>query len=183
MKWARAVAGAATASVALLALGCPAAPADPDFPDLGRFMAVDTGPFETASTDGKWVKIDFSTPDGMTCHFDGAASMKDETTSQELNCSGQLPDVTYRTTPQMNCQRTDVRARGGLVYYIDEPEAYYEPEGVDCLRQVRVLSPGQKLSSGNITCVVGEGALTACLDARAGQRHGFVLQPSGSRAF
>jgi hypothetical protein len=39
----------------------------------------------------------------------------------------------------------------------------------------------QKISGTNGTCAVGENELVACIDAD--NKHGFVLQPSGSWTF
>jgi hypothetical protein len=43
------------------------------------------------------------------------------------------------------------------------------------------MAPGHKLSGENGTCAVGDNGLVACIDAD--NRHGFVLQPSGSWTF
>jgi hypothetical protein len=43
------------------------------------------------------------------------------------------------------------------------------------------MPPGHKLVGENGTCAVGDNGLVACIDAD--NKHGFVLQPSGSWAF
>ena len=48
-------------------------------------------------------------------------------------------------------------------------------------RSVRPMNAGRKLVGKNATCVVGKDQLVACIDAS--NRHGFVLQPSGSWTF
>jgi hypothetical protein len=47
----------------------------------------------------------------------------------------------------------------------------------------RVLEPEQKLTNATfgITCAVGKGSLTACIDTW--HDHGFVLKPAGSWFF
>jgi hypothetical protein len=43
------------------------------------------------------------------------------------------------------------------------------------------LAAGKKFVGKNGTCAVGDGGLVACIDAD--NKHGFVLQPSGSWVF
>jgi hypothetical protein len=55
-------------------------------------------------------------------------------------------------------------------------------EEPDCASsRVMPIQTRQKISGTNGTCAVGENELVACIDAD--NKHGFVLQPSGSWTF
>ena len=105
--------------------------------------------------------------------------MQDATTNQGLYCRGNFPGIYFAPPNNGWCEDKYVKNNNAFVYrfassqvWCDSPDPPAKP-----------LPSGSKIASGNITCVVGDGRLTACLDTRAGQRHGFVLQPSGSSAF
>jgi hypothetical protein len=165
--WCLAVAVAATAH------------ADPAFPDLDSFRLVDKGPY-LAHGRGTFSVI-FYTPDGLTCSF-GEPVDSDPGTDQNLSCWGNIAPGTPLVPERGNqCLLGRVDDARGLIYHL-QPQSLYgscdQPQ-----TGPQVLPAGNKISWGNITCAVGAGSVTACLDTRLGQRHGFVLQPSGSTAF
>jgi hypothetical protein len=167
--------GVAAAVMAAATTGT--ARADPQFPDFATFNAVD---IHNYVTDPNGNVVSFSTPDGLNCNFDTTLMMKDETTNQSLNCLGTFPGVD-RKPPQDNwCESNYVTAGGSFTYRFstDQVSCDHPPS-----RPGKLLPVGSKISAGNVTCAVASGSLTACLDLRGGQRHGFVLQPSGSGAF
>jgi hypothetical protein len=150
--------------------------AEPAFPDFDNFTAVSPAAYD--HTSGPRARnepyLEFVTPDGLRCRFNTAAGVHDETTNQDLDCEGPIPGLTPE--PQANCgDYSGVGSRGGLVYSFRRI--------CDHSATGTLLPAGSKISAGNITCVVGSGSLTACQDSRLGQRHGFVLQSSGSAAF
>jgi hypothetical protein len=58
----------------------------------------------------------------------------------------------------------------------------FERSGHECTLSRRpLMDVGRKLSGKNGTCAVGDDGLVACIDAD--NKHGFVLQPSGSWTF
>lgn len=164
---------AAVAAVLALCGESGTAAADPGFPDLDAFTVVPTAPYEYRAPTTGFTTIEFSTPDGVNCRFN--VTRRDETSTQELSCRGRFPDD---ASAQSNDYCADVGSGSSFVYRIHHQpnECVTSPRGV-------LLPAGSKISAGDITCAVGAGSLTACLDTRAGQRHGFVLQPSGSTAF
>lgn len=152
--------------------------AAPDIPDLDSFTAVDLAPYRHYLNPRAGEFIDFSTPDGLSCQFRLSSSTTDDTDSQGLNCRGAIPGVEPATSTTTMCPFTDVRATGGLIYHFSPYFGACDEKPVGAL-----LPAGSKISDGNITCAVGAGELTVCSDVRVGQRHGFVLRPSGSTAF
>jgi hypothetical protein len=134
----------------------PAPP--PNFPDLATFTAVDPN-------DPKLTSTSFVSPDQVSCVLDFGPQ-------KSVVCSGDLrglPDSVSGT----GC--TSVRRTG------DAPYAF-ERSGSECASDTAMpLAAGMKFVGKNGTCAVGKGGLVACIDAD--DKHGFVLQPSGSWAF
>jgi hypothetical protein len=158
-----------TAGAALLAVGAPpAANAVPDgFPDLAGFTPVDATAFvRPPSYAERWTSgyVFFRTPDGISCAI-GASSW----------CTGAIPGMA--AADQSPCASVRQGTDGSAPYTL-------APSDQPCAATTdRVLNPGQKLANDTygITCAVGDGNLTACLDTRT--NHGFVLRPSGSWTF
>ena len=169
-----------TAAAACIGIAtCGTAAADPTFPDLNSFSAVDPGPYQVYGRGT--TSLVFDTPDGLSCGFGSARDMDDPDGDQHLSCTGKFPARPSPAPPQNGqCALELINDAHGLIYHFSSS---YLWAPCDAGPSVRPLGVGQKISSGNITCAVGAGDLTACLDTRAGQRHGFVLQPSGSVGF
>ncbi|ODR06913.1 hypothetical protein BHQ15_12155 [Mycolicibacillus koreensis] len=152
----------------------PIANADPA---AGTDSAVD--PYLRHTPDGSAI-IEFSTPDGVRCNFHPASSLPDATSSQVLVCRGEFPGVVTDPTASELCVKDEVRAFNSLTYRFASDFFYSacdeEPAGP-------LLPVGATVSDGNISCAVSPGDVTACVDTRLGEQHGFILQPSGSTAF
>jgi hypothetical protein len=167
------------AAVCIGIAACGTAAADPTFPDLNSFSAVDPGPYQAHGRGT--TSLLFDTPDGLSCSFGSARDMADPDADQHLSCTGKFPARPSPAPPRNDqCALERIDDANGLIYHFSSS---YTWGPCDAWPNVRPLGAAQKLSSGSITCAVGAGDLTACLDTRAGQRHGFVLQPSGSVGF
>jgi hypothetical protein len=153
-------------SVLILGLAaCSSAPkvaAPPaNFPDLSAFTAAD--PNDPRSTGTA-----FQSPEQITCVLDFGPQ-------KAIVCSGNLRGLPHsvRGTGCPSVRKTS-----------DSSDAPYgfEQSGPECASsRVMPLAEGRKMVGKNGTCAVGEGGLVACIDAD--NKHGFVLQPSGSWAF
>lgn len=82
--------------------------------------------------------------------------------------------------------RSRFRTRRGLLHRIPgmESDAYvFGHKGGGCppFADTKTFEPGQKLTTYEVSCVVGEGDLVACKNTVTS--HGFVLQPTGSWVF
>jgi hypothetical protein len=155
------------------------AAAEPQFPDLNAFTSVDP----TAFGDPPGPMISFATPDSLTCSFYVADKMADPTSNQSLACRGHFPGADIKPPKDGWCEYKIVNNAAGFVYHFSSETTECKFLDAKPDRSAKTLAPGSKISSANITCAVGAGQLTACLDTRAGTRHGFVLHPSGSSAF
>lgn len=161
--------------------GPATAGAEPDLPDLSGLTSVDTRLYQTFSRGS--TGLTFSTAAGQSCYFLPGIETADETASQGLWCTGRFPGVDTSPPPKSyrnGCYFSRVSDNRGLIYYINE-----DAEVAPCDQEPygRELSLGSKIVSGRITCGVPEVDVTVCIDTRAGQRHGFILQPAGSEAF
>lgn len=143
----------------------PSAVAQPiGFPDLTRFTDVDAGhytrPFSYAE---RWSNgyLFFTTPDGINCAISGSSW-----------CTGEFPG---RPDNPGACDSVQSGADA------TQPFAFGSNDGHCVPTTDALLTSGQKLTNTafGITCVVGEGRLTACIQ----NDHGFVLHPSGSWVF
>lgn len=166
------------AFVALLgATAVPAAHADPPgFPDLSRFSAVDTAAHVTHYVRGGSA-VGFSTPDGVACSWPLAEDPDFHTTVQ---CSGDIPGIpaTVPDTDRTGCAQL---IQGGGLAGSTYLYTFVRRGGYSCPPFPATLAVGEKISASNITCAVGDGGVTACIDPL--MNHGFVLQPSGSWVF
>jgi hypothetical protein len=138
----------------------PAAP-PANFPDLSAFTAVDPN-------DPKLTSTSFVSPQQISCVLDRGAQ-------KSIVCSGNLrglPD----SVPGTGCPA--VRKASDST---DTPYAF-ERSGPECVSsRAMPLGAGRKFVGKNGTCAVGDGGLVACIDAD--NKHGFVLDPSGSWVF
>ncbi|WP_085235011.1 hypothetical protein [Mycobacterium conspicuum] len=150
------------------ALAPSASALPPGFPDLSGFSTVSADQyFVEGNAPGM---VTFSTPYDLTCSFTREAGGH---SSQYLRCKGQMADS------------NDPCAFGEITWESSKDSYDRTWEGSDCTNRfayARPLSPGQKVSFGNVTCAVGDNRLSACLDTFNGE-HGFFMQPSGSRFF
>lgn len=136
----------------------------PNFPDLGAFAAVDPGDYDDLGA------TKFLSPnEEVNCLLDRGAH-------ESVICQG-FPGVPNSVTGT-GCPtvRKADESGGDVPYAITR-------SGSGCVtaRSVRPMNAGRKLVGKNATCVVGKDQLVACIDAD--NRHGFVLQPSGSWVF
>lgn len=137
------------------------APPPANFPDLSAFTPVDPN-------DPKRTWSAFQSPDQIGCVVDFGPQ-------KAIVCSGNLRGLPSSVTGS-GCPT--VRKKD------DSPDAPYvfERFGPECASDRTMhVAVGRKFVGQNGTCAIGEGGLVACIDAD--NKHGFVLQPSGSWAF
>lgn len=171
------IASAVACGMGAMVMPSSAAVAEPAFPDMSAFSSVDSAAYERRAINSD--SIEFSTPDGLNCSFIALGQMRDMTADQGLNCRGHFPGIDYDPPSNGWCEYKTVGNNHSFTYRFDR--AYLQCGDHDFLH--KPLPAGTRIASGNITCAVGPDRMTACLDTRAGLRHGFVLQPSGSSAF
>lgn len=169
----RSLASIATQILGLVA-GCAgltwtatASAAPSGFPDVATFTQVDATRFARPLTrDQRWEVgyFFFRTPDAIRCAI-GPTSW----------CVGSLPGLPPRE--QSACLSVHQSASA------TEPFVFSNSDQPCLQTNDALLSIGQKLidDAHEITCVVGEGDLTACINTAT--NHGFVLQPTGSWTF
>jgi hypothetical protein len=138
----------------------PAAP-PPNFPDLSAFTAIDPH-------DPKLTSTSFVTPTQISCVLDFGPQ-------KAIVCSGNLRGLPESVTG------TGCPAVRKAADSTDTPYTF-ERSGPECVSdRAMPLAAGKKFVGKNGTCAVGDGGLVACIDAD--NKHGFVLQPSGSWVF
>lgn len=148
--------------------------APPGFPDVDAFAAVSLNGYIIYRDSDK--KVVFSTVDGVRCSWKYIMKQAENPAFFTApHCSGTIPGIP-ESVP-------DNGGPGCARVWSVFPDRYGFDRhlGVCPPFPSKVLNPGQKLETGNMTCVVGEDALVACIDPT--KDHGFVLQPSGSRVF
>jgi hypothetical protein len=131
------------------------------FPDLSKFTAVDPAHYTIAG--GAFVS-----PDQVSCALDEGDG--------SIVCSGNIRGLPNSITGA-GCPvvRKPNGSPADTKYVIDREEP-------DCTSsRWTPIAVGQKLTEEIGTCAVGEGGLIACIDSD--NKHGFVLQPSGSWTF
>ncbi|MGH3725095.1 MAG: hypothetical protein ACRDUS_13360 [Mycobacterium sp.] len=168
------------------------ASADPLIPNLDGFAPVEPTAFETYSayaTSG----VQFLTPDGLRCRI----TANSRATGVDGTCWGKLPGVAGDenvAAVSLNTPTASLSHRPDLsqLDVVDRPDASAAgPAAIDP-SAYRPLTPGQKITYGLkstdkvITCAVSDQRETICIlpnNFSGGGPHGFVLSPSGSRAF
>ncbi|PQM44511.1 hypothetical protein C1Y40_05331 [Mycobacterium talmoniae] len=109
----------------------------------------------------------------MLCRWQGQVP-SDPNAYVDVRCSGNIPGIPDDNDP--GCAHLGATGIHG---------PYVFTRGIgDCPPfpgWIAVLEVGQSVSDNNISCVVGAGNLTACIDPV--HNRGFVLQPSGSWVF
>lgn len=170
----RAGAVALLAATVALTLGTgTAAAAPPGFPDLDAFTPVEANQY-AASAGKTSVAVKFSTPDGLECGLANYGPDSPETQNYAW-CSGGIPGMPA-DAESVHGEADKVTGYGGPVFmYKFVKNGGFKPG------PQKILDVGQKISSANITCVIGADRLAACINRV--DNHGFVLQPSGSWTF
>ncbi|MEZ0049614.1 hypothetical protein ABIA30_000604 [Mycobacterium sp. MAA66] len=167
----------------MLGLSPAATAAPPNFPDLAAFQPVNPDDYRAEhgyATEG----VRFSTPDGLHCSLSHNVRGSESVAS----CRGDLPGTGGITgvlaTSYVPTVWQDVD--------LSQPEMYLEMDDHG-LRDVpvdpssfRLLPVGSRITYQNITCVVGDEPITACIIDSVSPDlvdHGFVLRPGGSSTF
>jgi hypothetical protein len=169
----------AASVVALAGLALPppkAVAAPPGFPDLNAFTAVDPAPYIGGGVGAPSINFHFTTPDGVLCRWQYDPSPSPNT-HVVIRCSGNIAGIPSDDGP--GCAQLGANGIFGNV----GPYSFSRGVG-DCppfAAWLHLLDVGQKVTATNITCAVGAGNLTACIDET--NNRGFVLQPSGSWVF
>lgn len=160
----------------------------PGLPDLGVFAAVPVEDYFVTYLRGRRI-VAFSTPYGLVCDFD-APTDPSVPPMPRLHCAGDLPGTiggrysSSQSPSACTAGTVDISPSGGYEFMSYDWKCGDINFRLDDFPywSGRLLDRGEKLSYGNITCVVGNDNLIACLDTGGGQ-HGFVVRPSGSQAF
>jgi hypothetical protein len=150
-----------------------AAAEPPGFPDVKSFTPVDPRPYLGGGLGHPSINFHFATPDGVLCRWQGQYP-SNPNAFVDVRCSGNIPGIPDDGSP--GC------AQLGSVG-IHTPYVFTRGLGTcpPFPGWINVLDVGQSVSDNNVTCVVGAGSLTACIDDV--HNRGFVLQPSGSWVF
>ncbi|OHV04058.1 hypothetical protein [Mycobacterium talmoniae] len=166
----------------------PATAAPAGFPDVDAFTSVDpqghfgylqggvtggNGPMETV--------LRFATSDGVLCmwNYFPKAMENDTFAWSGITCSGNIPGIPDSVPDNGGAGCARVYPLPVSSQFVFDRHWGQCPPFPSPL--VPALDAGQKLESGNATCVVGANQLIACIDPARNQ--GFVLQPSGSWVF
>lgn len=181
----------------LAALAIPGvAQADPPFPDVNAYTAVAPDKYFVTNQNATTRSIQFTTPDGIGCMF-RASEGTGPSSRQRLSCDGPIPGIpadapAAATVPGLGAPSVPGLSNplpggcpiGTAAQKGDGPFSFTKGTW-SCTTKpdAPLLDVGQKLTYGNVTCVVGAGSLTACQVTRDNEKHGFVLQPGGSVAF
>lgn len=150
--------------------------------DFSKYTAVDWQQFDPDGSPGTGYLVRFTTPDGSTrCSILNGLS---------ASCVGNIVGVP-NSAPDYSRDRdtfagNDSGSCPGVLFdasVAQKPEYSFRKNGGGCppFADTKTLSAGQKLVKYQITCAVGEGSLTACINTAT--NHGFVLQPTGSWTF
>ncbi|MEU9804566.1 hypothetical protein [Mycobacterium sp. NPDC050853] len=168
------------------------ASADPAVPNLDGYAPVEATAFETYSayaTSG----VQFLTPDGLRCRI----TSNSRATGLDGTCWGKLPGVAgdeniaavSLNTPAASLTHMPDLGQQEIVARPDASPAGPAPVDPSAYRP---LTPGQKITYGlkttdkMITCGVSDQRETICIlpnNFTGDGPHGFVLSPTGSRAF
>lgn len=161
--------------------------APPGFPDVNAFVPVDpqphiyrhyrNGDYGDMSALDRLVK--FSTPDGVSCFYNYILpAAANPALNAGINCWGNIPGIPDAVPDSggPGCAKVSWAFLSNE-FVLDRHGGHCPPFPAG----IGVLNPGQKIETGNATCMVGEGALVACVDPT--KDRGFVLQPSGSWVF
>lgn len=166
------------ATVAVMGMGLllvgvgRAAAQPPGFPDLNDFQSVDPTGYTAAARAGGATY--FVTPDGVQCILPNPTTPGDHVSA---SCGGPIPGLPDTLVGERGCSGVDTPTS-----LPTDLGPYGFTKDANCpVLTSPLLNVGQKITAGGITCVVGVGRLTACIDPVLNR--GFVLQPSGSWTF
>jgi len=168
-----------TGTVAVLGLGCShatpgvATATPPKFPDLNAFQSVDAAPYTSAARAGGATY--FATPDGLQCILPNPPKPGDHVSA---SCDGPLPGLPDNA-PVGSDGCSVVGSPSSLPTDLN-PYGFQKGTGCPVITSP-LLDVGQKITKGDITCVVGTDRLTACIDPILNR--GFVLRSAGSWTF
>jgi len=163
----------------VLGLGCSrAAPGvatatPPKFPDVNAFQPVDAARYTAAARAGGAAY--FATPDGLQCILPNPPKPGDHVSA---SCDGPLPGLPDNA-PVGGDGCSVVGSPTSLPTDLG-PYGFQKGTGCPVITSP-LLTVGQKITKGDITCVVGADRLTACIDPILNR--GFVLQSAGSWTF
>lgn len=169
-------------AVAMVASSPSAAAAPPGFPDLNAFTPVDPQGYLGASryldNDDKDVGVWFSTSDGVVCSWAYfPKTMESPMGWPGITCMGNIPGIPDSVPDNggPGCARVWPQPVSS--------DFVFDRHGGACppFAGAAVLNAGQRIETGDATCVVGANQLVACVDPSRDK--GFVLQPSGSWVF
>lgn len=166
-------------ALTVLGLGCSrgtpgvATATPPKFPDLNAFQPVDPALYTSAARAGGATY--FATPDGLQCIVPAPSKPGDHVSA---SCDGPLPGLPDNAP--IGSDGCSVVATPTSLPTDLSPYSFQKGTGCPIITSP-LLNVGQKITSGDITCVVGADRLTACIDAIL--KRGFVLQSSGSWTF
>lgn len=96
-----------------------------------------------------------------------------------MHCDGEIPGVASHPTTIETCATGTVSSWESAGFRI---ERQLSGCPIGSYNAGTLLSPGQKVTYQNVTCVVGTDVRVACLDTNLGQ-HGFALTSTGNVAF
>jgi predicted small integral membrane protein len=149
-----------------------------DFPDLSAFATVDWQQFDSGGSPARGYLVRFSTPDGTT----RCSILNGLTASCVGNIAG-IPDPAPDYSRDKDTFGGNDSGSCAGVLFGGDSQYSFRRNGGGCppFADAKTLQAGQKLVKYQITCAVGDGNLTACINTAT--NHGFVLQPSGSWTF
>ena len=153
-----------------------------EIPDFSGYASVDWQQFASDGSPGNGYLVRFSTPDGSTrCSILNGLS---------ASCVGNIVGMP-NSAPDYSRDRdtfagNDSGSCSGVLHDISDsqtPQYAFRKNGGGCppFADTKTLGTGQKLVKYQMTCALGEGSLTACINTAT--NHGFVLRPSGSWTF
>lgn len=153
-----------------------------EIPDFSKYTSVDWQQFDADGSPGKGYLVRFSTPDGSTrCSILNGLS---------ASCVGNIVGIP-NSAPDYSRDRdtfggNDSGSCPGVLFDSSDaqnPQYAFRKNGGGCppFAETKTLGAGQKLVKYQITCAVGDGGLTACVNTAT--NHGFVLRQTGSWTF
>lgn len=157
----------------------PPHPASKTFPDLSFFTTVDWQQFDSGGSPARGYLVRFSTPDGTTrCNI-----LNGLTASCVGNIAGMPSSAPEYSRDNDTFAGNDSGSCAGVLLDATDSQYSFRRSGGGCppFADAKTLQACQKLVKYQITCAVGDGTMTACINTAT--NHGFVLQPSGSWTF
>jgi hypothetical protein len=132
------------------------------FPDLSSFTAVNPADYTLGGAT-------FVSPRQVSCILNYGPH-------KTIACGGSIPGMPASVSGT-GCPSVDKPDDANS----DAPYGIYREDHPCVTARWVPMGVGKKLVGKNGTCAVGDGGLVACIDTD--NKHGFVLQPSGSWTF